>query len=158
MSWAGFVWSDQKQHKADHARFRLSALALVLVEVGRDILTVRSAPPAVFLDRDGVLNEAIIRNGKPDSPRDATELALAKGARAALDELKREGFLLIVVTNQPNIARGKTTRADVDQINARLAAVLPLVVLANLDRVVRAREKFGVNLAGSFMVGDLGAI
>jgi D-glycero-D-manno-heptose 1,7-bisphosphate phosphatase len=132
-------------------------------------LTVRSAQPAIFLDRDGVLNEAIIRNGKPDSPRDPSELIIAEGARAALDELKREGFLLIVVTNQPNIVRGKTTRLDVDQINARLAAALPLDAIEVCEHddqdececrkpkpgmILRAREKFGLNLARSFMVGD----
>jgi len=89
-------------------------------------LTAGSAKPAVFLDRDGVLNEAIVRNAKPYPPRDLSELVIASGAGAALEELKREGFLLIVVTNQPDIARGKATRADVDQINARLAAILPL--------------------------------
>jgi D-sedoheptulose 7-phosphate isomerase len=138
-------------------------------EVGRDTLTVRSAQPAIFLDRDGVLNEVIIRNGKPDSPRGPNELIIAKGTRAALEELKREGFLLIVVTNQPNVMRGKTTRADVDQINVRLAAALPLDAIEVCEHddqdqcecrkpktgmILRARERFGVNLARSFMVGD----
>jgi D-glycero-D-manno-heptose 1,7-bisphosphate phosphatase len=81
---------------------------------------------AVFLDRDGVLNKAIVRNGKPYPPRDLKELVITHGARAALEELKREGFLLIVVTNQPDIVRGKTSRADVDKINTQLAASLPL--------------------------------
>ncbi len=84
------------------------------------------ARPAVFLDRDGVLNEAIVRHGKPYPPRDLSELVLRHGARAALEELKREGFLLIVVTNQPDVARGRANRADVDKINAQLAAILPL--------------------------------
>jgi D-glycero-D-manno-heptose 1,7-bisphosphate phosphatase len=132
-------------------------------------LIVRSAQRAVFLDRDGVLNEAILRNGRPDSPQDPSELIITKGACAALEELKREAFLLIVVTNQPNIARGKTTRANVDQINAQLAAALPLDVIEVCEHddqdqcecrkpkpgmILRAQEKFGVNLAGSFMVGD----
>jgi D-glycero-D-manno-heptose 1,7-bisphosphate phosphatase len=69
-------------------------------------LTVRSAQPAVFLDRDGVLNEATVRNGKPYPPRDQSELVITHGAGAALEGLKREGFLLIVVTNQPDVARG----------------------------------------------------
>ena len=76
------------------------------------------AKPAVFLDRDGVLNEAIIRDGKPYPPRDLSEFAITAGARAALDALKREGFLLVVVTNQPDVARGRATRAEVDAINA----------------------------------------
>jgi hypothetical protein len=89
-------------------------------------LTVRTAKPAVFLDRDGVLNEAITRGGKPGALRDLGELVITCGARTSLEELKREGFLLIVVTNQPDIARGKANRADVDKINAKLAAILPL--------------------------------
>ena len=84
------------------------------------------AKVALFLDRDGVLNEPIIRNGKPYPPRDLSEFVITAGARAALEELKREGFLLIVVTNQPDVARGRVNRADVDKINARLAAILPL--------------------------------
>jgi D-glycero-D-manno-heptose 1,7-bisphosphate phosphatase len=125
--------------------------------------------PAVFLDRDGVLNEAIVRDGKPYSPRDPGELVITFGARAALEELKREGFLLIVVTNQPDIARRKAKRADVDRINAQLCAALPLDAVEVCEHddqehcdcrkpkpgmILNAREKFGVDLAGSFVVGD----
>jgi D-glycero-D-manno-heptose 1,7-bisphosphate phosphatase len=132
-------------------------------------LTVRSAHAAVFLDRDGVLNEAIIRNGKPYPPRDLSKFVIVPGARAALDELKREGFLLIVVTNQPDIARGKANRADVDKINAQLATILPLDAIEVCEHddkekcdcrkpkpgmIQRARETFGVAAADSFMVGD----
>jgi D-glycero-D-manno-heptose 1,7-bisphosphate phosphatase len=132
-------------------------------------LTVRSAKSAVFLDRDGVLNEAIIRNGKPYPPRDLSELVITHRARAALEELKCEGFLLIVVTNQPDIARGRANRADVEKINAQLAASLPLDAIEVCEHddkkqcycrkprpgmILRAREKLGADLAGSFMVGD----
>jgi D-glycero-D-manno-heptose 1,7-bisphosphate phosphatase len=83
--------------------------------------------------------------------------------------LKRGGFLLIVVTNQPDVARGKANRADVGKINAQLAAMLPLdaiEVCGHDDReqcdcrkpkpgmILRAREKLGADLADSFMVGD----
>ena len=137
--------------------------------MGRDALRVRHAQPAVFLDRDGVLNEAIIREGKPHPPRDLSELVITQGARAALEELEREGYLLIVVTNQPDVARGKANRVDVSAINAQLAAILPLdaiVVCEHDDKeecdcrkpkpgmILRARERFGVDLALSFMVGD----
>jgi D-glycero-D-manno-heptose 1,7-bisphosphate phosphatase len=125
--------------------------------------------PAVFLDRDGVLNEAIVRDGKPYPPRDLSELAITLGARAALDELKREGFLLIVVTNQPDIARREAKRADVDRINAQLCAALPLDAVEVCEHddqehcdcrkpkpgmILNARKKFGIDLAGSFVVGD----
>jgi D-glycero-D-manno-heptose 1,7-bisphosphate phosphatase len=83
--------------------------------------------------------------------------------------LKREGFLLIVVTNQPDIARGRADRADVDKINAQLAAILPLDAIEVCEHddneqcdcrkpkpgmILRAQDKLGVDLARSFMVGD----
>jgi D-glycero-D-manno-heptose 1,7-bisphosphate phosphatase len=132
-------------------------------------MTIQPAKPGIFFDRDGVLNEAILRNGSPYPPSDLSELVITNGARAALEELKREGFLLIVVTNQPDIARGKANRAEVDKINARLAAILPLDALEVCEHddreqcdcrkpkpgmILHAREKLGVDLADSFMVGD----
>lgn len=132
-------------------------------------MTVRSGDLAVFLDRDGVLNEAIVRNGKPCPPRDLSEFVITSGAGRALEKLKQEGFLLVVVTNQPDIARGKTNRADVDEINAQLAAILPLDAVEVCEHddnarcdcrkpkpgmILRARERLGLDLAGSFMVGD----
>ena len=129
----------------------------------------RAIKSAVFLDRDGVLNEAIIRDGKPYPPRDLSELVVTREAPAALEALKCAGFLLIVVTNQPDIARGTASRVDIDTINARLSAILPLdavKVCEHDDRaqcdcrkpkpgmILAAREKFCVDLAGSFMVGD----
>ena len=137
--------------------------------MGRDTVTIQPAKPAIFLDRDGVLNEAILRDGRPYPPFDLSELVITNGARAALKELKREGFLLIVVTNQPDVARGKTNRANVAKINAQLAAILPLDAIEVCKHddneqcdclkpkpglILRAREKLGADLATSFMVGD----
>jgi D-glycero-D-manno-heptose 1,7-bisphosphate phosphatase len=137
--------------------------------MGRNRLIVQSAKPAVFLDRDGVLNRAIMRHGKPYPPADLSEFVITDGARAALDELKREGFLLIVVTNQPDIARGKANRADVDKINARLAAILPLDAIEVCEHddkeqcdcrkpkpgmILHSRKRLGVDLSASFVVGD----
>jgi D-glycero-D-manno-heptose 1,7-bisphosphate phosphatase len=137
--------------------------------MGSDTLTLRSTNSAVFLDRDGVLNEAIVRNGKPYPPRDLNELVITHGALAALEALKREGFLLIVVTNQPDVARGTVSRADIAKINAHLSAILPVDAIevcehddhANCDcrkpkpgMILRARDKFCVELGSSFMVGD----
>jgi D-glycero-D-manno-heptose 1,7-bisphosphate phosphatase len=129
----------------------------------------RAARPAVFLDRDGVLNEAIVRDGKPFPPSDLSEFVMTRGARPALEMLKHEGFMLIVVTNQPDIARGKSSRADVDKINARLADMLPLDAIEVCEHddkeqcdcrkpkpgmILRAQGKLCLDLARSFMVGD----
>jgi D-glycero-D-manno-heptose 1,7-bisphosphate phosphatase len=83
-------------------------------------------PPAVFLDRDGVLNRAIVRDGRPYPPASADELEILPDAANALARLKAAGYALVVVTNQPDIARGTTTRAAVDAIHARIASVLPI--------------------------------
>jgi D-glycero-D-manno-heptose 1,7-bisphosphate phosphatase len=81
---------------------------------------------AVFLDRDGVLNRAIVRNGTPHPPATLAELEMVPDASRALEDLKAAGFLLIGVTNQPDVARGTQSRAVVESINAALLASLPL--------------------------------
>jgi len=60
---------------------------------------------AVFLDRDGVLNQVVVRNRTPHPPANAVELLLAPNAKEALEELKAQGFLLLVITNQPDVPR-----------------------------------------------------
>jgi D-glycero-D-manno-heptose 1,7-bisphosphate phosphatase len=83
-------------------------------------------PRAVFLDRDGVLNRAVVRAGKPYPPASVDQLEILPGAAGALARLKAAGYALVVVTNQPDIARGTTTRAAVDAIHARMASLLPI--------------------------------
>jgi D-glycero-D-manno-heptose 1,7-bisphosphate phosphatase len=124
---------------------------------------------AIFLDRDGVINRAFVRNGRPYPPKDLSELEILPQVSDALQALKAEGYDLIVVTNQPDVARGTVKRDVVDAINNRLLAALPL------DRVVTCfhddkdncecrkpkpgmmrmmeRER-GIDLSRSFMVGD----
>ena len=81
---------------------------------------------AVFLDRDGVINCALVRNGKPYPPSNLSELEIVPGAPEALARLRAAGFLLIVVTNQPDVARGKQTREGVEAIHSALQGQLPL--------------------------------
>jgi len=83
-------------------------------------------PPAVFLDRDGVLNEAVVRAGKPYPPASVEGLRIATGAAAALRRLRAAGYRLVVVTNQPDVARGAQSRAMVARINDALAEALPI--------------------------------
>ncbi len=81
---------------------------------------------AVFLDRDGVLIRAIVRDGKPYPPATVDEIELLPGVAEALARLDAAGFALVVVTNQPDVARGKTTMQTVEEIHARLMSSLPL--------------------------------
>jgi len=71
--------------------------------------------PAVFLDRDGVLNFSEVRNGKPYAPRFFSDFKIFPEVPAALQKLKSQGYLLIVVTNQPDIGNGLV---DIDEIRA----------------------------------------
>ena len=124
---------------------------------------------AVFLDRDGVLNAAVVREGRPYPPATAGEMRLLPGVERACASLKSRGFLLIVVTNQPDIARGATTSDAVDAINATLSGRLPLddIYVCPHDGVencdcrkpkpgllLRAAGKWNIDLSASFMVGD----
>ena len=123
---------------------------------------------AVFLDRDGVINRAIVRDGKPYPPDTLDELELIEGVSSALSRLHEAGFRLIVVTNQPDVARGVQTREAVETIHARLVAELPLdEVLAcyhdgdacecrkpKPGALLDAARRHGIDLEQSFMVGD----
>ena len=83
---------------------------------------LNSETRAVFLDRDGVLNEAIVRDGKPYPPAGLAELKIYPEAASALARLKQAGYLLIVVTNQPDVARGAQSRQEVEALNAAIGA------------------------------------
>src|SRR4051794_23667312 len=85
-------------------------------------------PPqrAVFLDRDGVLNAAMVRDGKPYPPAHVGEFVLLEGVREACADLRAAGFLLIVATNQPDVGRGTQSRAAVEEMHAYLRREVPL--------------------------------
>ena len=123
---------------------------------------------AVFLDRDGVVNDAVLHDGRPKPPT-LDQLRVADGARGALDALREAGFDLVVVTNQPDVARGTQTIEEVDEIHRRLAAQLPLAsfyVCPHDDDddctcrkplpglLTRAARERGIDLAHSFLIGD----
>jgi len=125
--------------------------------------------PAVFLDRDGVINAAVVRDGKPYPPASAEALEILPEVAGALAQLRAAGYLLVVATNQPDVARGAQTRAAVDAIHARLRAELPLDAIYACfhddadacgcrkpapGMLVTAAADLGIDLARSFMVGD----
>lgn len=82
--------------------------------------------PAVFLDRDGVINRAVIRDGKPYPPQTVQAVEIPADVQPALLRLKSAGYRLVVVTNQPDVAKGIQEQAVVEAINARLARDLPI--------------------------------
>jgi len=124
---------------------------------------------AVFLDRDGVLNQALVSDGLPGTPRTVDEFVVLPEALACLEELKGRGFALIVVTNQPDVARGRQTLAVIEEMHRRLQAALPVddvfvCLHDNADDcpcrkprpglLIEAQRKYGVDLSRSFLIGD----
>jgi|CZKH01.1.fsa_nt_gi D-sedoheptulose 7-phosphate isomerase len=124
---------------------------------------------AVFLDRDGVINRAFVRDGKPFPPPTQQELEVLPGVPEALQELKSHGYELLVVTNQPDVGRGKQSRQTLDAMHQALRARLPLddiLVCCHTDKdkcdcrkpmpgmLLEAARKHNIDLAASFMVGD----
>lgn len=128
-----------------------------------------SARPAIFLDRDGVLNHTVVTDGVPHPPNSVAELQTLPGVREALEKLAARGFLLIVITNQPDVARGTQTRAAVEQINDVLRRTLPLTQIytcfhdtpdnCNCRKprpglIAEAAQAYNIDLPRSFVVGD----
>src|SRR5260221_7254233 len=85
---------------------------------GRDRESRQMKSRAIFLDRDGVLNRPVIREGKSYPPARVEELEIYEGLRDQLQRLKDRGFVLIVVTNQPNVARGTKRKETVCKTHA----------------------------------------
>jgi D-glycero-D-manno-heptose 1,7-bisphosphate phosphatase len=73
-----------------------------------------------------VINRAIVRDGKPFAPDSLGAAVVLDEVAPALNRLKAAGFRLVVVTNQPDVARGRISRNIVETINAMLVASLPL--------------------------------
>jgi D-glycero-D-manno-heptose 1,7-bisphosphate phosphatase len=124
---------------------------------------------AVFLDRDGVLNRALVRNRKPYAPRHLGEFRLLPGTAAAVRELKSVGFLIIVVTNQPDVGHGLTTPQALAAMHARLSERLPVdAILVCPHRqdagcacrkprpgmIHQAQTAWGIDASRSYLVGD----
>jgi D-glycero-D-manno-heptose 1,7-bisphosphate phosphatase len=133
--------------------------------VGVDALMVK----AVFLDRDGVLNAAVVRSGRPYPPETSEEVEILPGVREALGRLRKADFRLIVVTNQPDVARGTKSRAQIEEVHVRLGKELGLEDFRTCfhdDKdacpcrkpapglLVSAAADFAIDLSHSYMVGD----
>lgn len=124
---------------------------------------------AVFLDRDGVLVEALVRDNRAFAPISLAEFRLERDAGLYVGRMAQAGLLPVVVTNQPDVARGLITRAAIEEMHERLRTVVPVedIFVCVHDTadgcgcrkpkpgmLHAAAEKWGIDLARSFMVGD----
>lgn len=124
---------------------------------------------AVFIDRDGVINRTIFRLGKERAPYSLDEFELLPGVFEAVTFLKGMGFLTIVVTNQPDVARGWVDKDVVDAVNQQTLDLLPLDDLKvcfhdnnhhcecrkpKPGMLIKASQDHTIDLKASYMVGD----
>ena len=124
---------------------------------------------AVFLDRDGVLNRSLIRDGRPFAPTRLEEFEILPGVPEALLRLRAAGFLNVVVTNQPDIATGKQQPEVLALMHSRLMSELAIDsirVCGHVDAdncacrkprpglILDAARDLGIDLASSYLIGD----
>ena len=126
---------------------------------------------AVFLDRDGVINRALTRDGKPYPPTMLEEFEILPGVVEACARLKQAGFLLVVATNQPDVGRGTLAQSTVEALHEHLRQRIPLDRIevcyhpgqgaSDCDcrkpkpgMLLRAAKELDIDLAQSWMVGD----
>ncbi len=124
---------------------------------------------AVFLDRDGVVNKVVIREGRPASPRSLEKFILNDGIKETVREIKAHGFRIIVVSNQPDVARGEVTQGILDLMTQRIRLEIQVdeVYICPHDdhhqcscrkpkpgMLIDAALKWKIDLPSSFMIGD----
>jgi D-glycero-D-manno-heptose 1,7-bisphosphate phosphatase len=127
---------------------------------------------AIFLDRDGVINRPLIRDGKPFPPVRVDQFEILPGVTEACEALKRLGFLLVVATNQPDVGRGTLVREEVETVHRWLLQQLPIDGLMvcfhggaafgdpcdcrkpQPGMLLEAAVALRIDLAKSFMIGD----
>jgi D-glycero-D-manno-heptose 1,7-bisphosphate phosphatase len=124
---------------------------------------------AVFLDRDGVLNECRVIDGKPFPPESTKTFRVVPQAFEACRKLKEAGFTLVVVTNQPDVGRGTQTFEEVDAMHEILRATLPIDVIKVCTHghdgececrkpkpgmLFDSAKELTIDLSKSYMVGD----
>ena len=124
---------------------------------------------AVFLDRDGVINANLERDGKPVAPRNLAEFRILPGVAEAVRRLKKAGYLIIVVTNQPDVRNGITPKATMEAMHDKIRKMMPIddfMVCLHADAdncacrkpkpglILDAAAKHDIDLPSSTIVGD----
>jgi len=124
---------------------------------------------AAFLDRDGVINETFLVEGKPVTPKRVEDFQILPGVKEALTELKERGWYLFVATSQPDIRRGTLKLEELEKMHRILLEALPIdkVYVCTHDdedacecrkpkpgMLLQAAKEWNVDLGASYMVGD----
>ncbi len=125
--------------------------------------------PAVFLDRDGVLVRPLVRDGRPYAPLCWDDFALLPGGDQAVSALQAAGYVVIVVTNQPEVRRGALDPALLEAFHRRLRESVPvddILACCHDDRdaclcrkplpglLLEGARRHELDLPRSFLIGD----
>ena len=124
---------------------------------------------AIFLDRDGVINYPILKKGKPYPPRKLDEVKIYPEVYSFLEIMKNSGFYLIVITNQPDVARGDILKSQVEEINDYLLktllwitlkfVIMMIQIIVSVEKprpgsLISAAKLYNLKLEKSYMIGD----
>ena len=125
--------------------------------------------PAIFLDRDGVINFSKILRGKPYAPNYYKNFKIFSNTEKCLNKIKNMGFLTIVITNQPDIGNKKTSYLEINKMHDKLYS------LKTIDKIYvcphsqsencvcrkpspyfffLAKDEFNIDMKKSWMIGD----
>ena len=124
---------------------------------------------AIFLDRDGIINKSKIVKGKPFPPLSLEEFEFNKGIKIFINTLDDKKFKKIIITNQPDFARGKTSKKNIEDIHAFILKHLSIDEIytcwdshdgvSDLKKpspglILKAAKEHNISLKDSYMVGD----
>ena len=124
---------------------------------------------AIFLDRDGVLSKTLLINGKSFAPRNLKDFKLFFDAAESTKKLKSAGFMVFVVTNQPDVGRKLISKKVLKKMHDKLKkktkvdAIYTCTHSQNMNcycrkpkpgMILEAAKKYKINLKNSFMIGD----
>lgn len=124
---------------------------------------------AIFIDRDGVMNKVIMRNGKPSSPWKLEEFEIFPDVKECLETFREMGFLNIVFTSQPDISRGNLKIEDLEKMHKIILETLPvddIKFCPHDDKdncqcrkpkpglLLETAKAWSIDLENSFVIGD----
>jgi len=124
---------------------------------------------AVFIDRDGVINQSNVVNRKPFAPTHLNDFFILPGVREALQKFKEAHYKTVIVTNQPDLSTGKQTLYSLNQIHSYLKTQCDIDLIKvcghiNEDQcscrkpkpglILDASIELDIDLTQSYMIGD----
>ena len=123
---------------------------------------------AVLFDRDGVLNKLVYRNNGFYSPRKVSQFSIFSGSKELTEYTRNEGYLNIIVSNQPDISRGLMSIENLNEMSNKLYDSLfidDILYCMHDDGecncrkplnglIIEAKKKWNIDLSKSFLIGD----